>query len=339
MKVLFVWTGVTSYMADCWRRLQSVEGVELKVVVDNVCSGRAFDAGRVLGGLDFAIVDGVENGVSPDGFLAGWRPDIVFAVGWRSPVVRRLVTRKDWRDVPKVCCFDMPWRWSARCIAARWILRPFLRNYSAAYVPGRQCARYALWLGFPRIETGLFSIDMEKLRRERGKWNRRGFLYVGRYSREKRLDIVEKAHRIYLDLGGSWELDCYGQGGKFAQPEEMPRIYAQHACLLLASAFDPWPLVALEARAAGCDVIMSDRCGNRHELAGVAVVRYGDAASMAEHMLRVEMEWRKNQSKWRLQGEREPPGRLDDIEMYDCGEWVGRTLRLAAELTDGTEAK
>ena len=332
MKILFAWTGVTSYMADCWRMLQSTEDVELKVVVDNVPSGRAFDAERVFDGLDFALVDGERGGSAPVAMFDGWRPDVVFAVGWRSSVVRELVKREDWRDVPKVCCFDMPWRWSPRCIAARWVLHPFLRRYDAAYVPGAACARYARWLGFARVETGLFSIDMGKMRRESGKWGRRGFLHVGRCSKEKRFDIIEKAHSIYLDFGGSWGLDCYGQGGKFVQPDDMPRIYAQHACLILASSFDPWPLAALEALSAGCDVIMSDRCGNRRDLPGLKVVRYGNAESMAEQMLWVELDWRRKQAKWGLQGVREPPRMLEGIMRYDCEEWTERTLRLAREL-------
>ncbi len=52
MKILFVWTGVTSYMADCWRELQRRPGVELKVVVERVDSGKEFDAEKVLAGLD-----------------------------------------------------------------------------------------------------------------------------------------------------------------------------------------------------------------------------------------------------------------------------------------------
>ena len=328
MKILFVWTGLTSYMADCWRRLASVDGVELKVVVENVDSGRAFDAERVLAGLDFVLVgDGSAHGCAVDGLLAGWRPDVVFAVGWHSLVVRGLVKRSEWRGIPKVCCFDMPWRWSLRCVVARWVLHSFLRNYSAAYVPGRICAKYAAWLGFHRIETGLFSIDETKLRRPNPATRREGFLYVGRYSSEKRMDLVEKAHGRYRELGGTWTLDCYGQGGRFVQPDEMPGIYASHACLLLASAFDPWPLVALEARTAGCGVIMSDRCGNRFELPGVRVVKFGDVEAMARAMVEFE----------RRMGSEDGTGADEVLAKYDCGAWAKRTLGLAAELTKGGE--
>ncbi len=335
MKILFAWTGVTSYMADCWRRLQSDEGVELKVVVENVHSGSAFDAHRVLAGLDFVLVKGgAAHDGALDAFLSGWTPDVFFAVGWRSALVRGLVKRGEWGGVPKVCCFDMPWRWSLRCIAARWVLRPFLANYAAAYVPGSVCARYARWLGFRRVETGLFSIDIAKARSGSRPGPRTGFVYVGRFSGEKRVDIVEEAHRLYRERGGSWGLDCYGQGGRFAQPDEMPGIYASHACLLLASAFDPWPLVALEARAAGCDVIMSDRCGNRFELPGVRVVPFGSAEAMARAMEEVEARGKREEGVC-------ADGRSEDeiLGKYDCKAWAERTLGLAAGLLKEKEAR
>ena len=311
MRILFVWTGVTSYMADCWRELAKMPGVELKVIVEDVDSGREFDRRQVLSGLD--------------GDIDGWRPDVLFAVGWHSRVVRGFVSRADWAGTPKVCCFDMPWRWSLRCIVARWVLRPFLRRYAAAYVPGRICARYAKWLGFGIVRTGLFSIDMSRFRSVRADAARRGFLYVGRMSSEKRVDIIKAAHGRYRELGGTWPLDCYGQGGKFVQPDEMPRIYMEHACLVLASAFDPWPLVALEAMAAGCEVIMSDRCGNRFELTGARVVCFGDVDGLAREMLAVE--------RARENAAAECTEHAESLGRYDCRKWAARTFAFARELT------
>ena len=303
MKILFAWTGVTSYMADCWRELSRLSGVELKVVVEDVDSGKEFDRAQVLAGLD--------------GDIDGWRPDVVFAVGWRSRLVRGIVTRPDWRDVPKVCCFDMPWRWAPRCIAARWVLRPFLRNYVAAYVPGALCARYAKWLGFRDVRTGLFSIDVDRFRAARAGAARTGFLYAGRQSGEKRIDLIEAAHRRYRELGGTWPVDYCG-GLNFVKPEDMPALYASHACLVLASAFDPWPLVVLEAKASGCEVIMSDRCGNRFEL-GARVVRFGDVEGMARAMLDVE---------------RGPAraGMEQALDFWSCAQWARRTLSFAEEI-------
>lgn len=302
MKILFVWTGVTSYMADCWRELQRLEGVELKVIVEDVESGHEFNRDSVLRGLD-ANID-------------GWRPDVIFAVGWHSRIVRGMVTRADWRDIPKVCCFDLPWRWLPRCIAAKFVLHRFLCHYSAAYVPGAASARYAKWLGFDRVYRGLFGIDVGKFAKAVVPGRRTGFLYVGRNSPEKRIDLIRKAYGMYREAGGGWTIDFYG-GNAFVSPEAMPGVYAAHACLVLASAFDPWPLVAIEAKAAGCEVIMSDRCGNRFELA-TRTVKYGDALAMAKAMLAVEREGLTACGQ--------------SLDEWDCKTWATRTLAIAKEV-------
>ena len=375
MKILFVWTGVTSYMADCWRKLQQLPDVELKVIIEPVTSGKEFNAAQVLHGLDYQLVsskdkvkdkgegerrrvnfcsydtkkeDNVHRSPSPLAFTFS-RPDIIFAVGWHSKVVREIVTRKEWRDVPKVCCFDLPWRWQFRCIAAKFVLRPFLRRYSAAYVPGQACERYAKWLGFRKIYKGLFSIDAGRFEVEvevRGG-RRTNFLYVGRMAPEKRVDLIERAYARYRELGGTWTIDYYG-GKNFRGPEEMPRIYAEHACLVLASAFDPWPLVALEAKAAGCEVIQSDRCGNRFEL-DTRVVPFGDVEALARMMVKVENEVEVRGGGGRRTDkvlvsadagkERKsnfhcpPPPSTSTLNNYDCSTWAKRTLEIAKELT------
>ena len=85
---------------------------------------------------------------------------------------------------------------------------------------------------------------------------------------------------------------------------------------------------------AGCDVVMSDRCGNRFELTGVRVVGYGSAEAMADEMLRVERAWKNRGEAISNASEKTCKG----IEKYDCREWAGRTLRLANELVNGKGA-
>jgi len=328
MKVLFVWTGVTSYMADCWRELAAQTGVELKVVVESVASGRDFDAAKVLDGLDHAVVAEGEV-VAARAFIGEWRPDVIFAVGWHSQVVRSVVKDSRWRKVSKVCCFDLPWDGSLRRILARWVLWPFLRHYAAAYVPGEACERYAKWLGFKRIVKGLFAIDTQKFAAVDG--SRQGFLYLGRFSEEKRLDVLVNAYHRYRELGGKWTLDLYGRGDvadsalsglngvavhEFVQPEGVPALYAAHGALVLTSDFDPWPLVALQACANGMPVIASDSCMNRPELFrdNAVICPAGDIESFAAAMLKVE--------RGEIDGE---SGRQLAVP-YDCRVWARRTI-------------
>ena len=310
MKVLFVWTGVTSYMVDCWREFAKRKYADSRIFIVRHSSGREIEAEKLFSGLDVHMID---DGTPID--LGSWIPDTVFAVGWRSKSVRKLVGSQNLQGVPKICCFDMPWRWRLRCICARWVLARYLARFNAAFVPGESAARYAIWLGFTRIYTGLFSLDTNRFPHRCASC---GFLYLGRHVPEKRIDLLVRAYTRYRELGGSWNLDIYG-GEKFIQPSDVPSLYANHACLVLASSFDPWPLVILEATASGLRVISSDRCGNVDEL-GARKVKYADTEAMARAMLDAE------------HGCFQPAGR-GTAEKYDCRKWVDRVVGICNAVT------
>jgi len=227
------------------------------------------------------------------------------------------VERPDWSAVPKVCCFDMPWRFKLRCFAARFVLARYVRRFAAAYVPGALGEKYARYLGFPRVVRGFLSADLARFGTVPKAATRAGFLFVGRHSPEKRLDLIEAAHRLYRQRGGVWSLVCHHTTPYGA----LPSVYAAAGCLVLASERDAWPLVALEAKAAGCEVVMSDRCGNRVDLPHVHVVRFGDVAAMAEKMLEIE--------RAAIAGAAAP---AEDLSTWDCRVWATRTLNLAEEL-------
>lgn len=316
MKILFVWTGVTSYMAACWRELAKKADVELKVVIERHSSGSEIDVAKTLEGFDVQVVSDVVEVT-----LGEWMPDVIFAVGWHSKTVRAIVGNSRIRvQNPKlklVCCFDMPWRWQLRCIAARWVLKRFLRHYDAAFVPGERAAKYARWLGFRTIYKGLFSLDTSCFANEPGT---QGFMYIGRNAPEKRIDVIKAAHELYRQGGGRWSLDIYG-GSNFVQPADVPGLYRSHACLLLASSFDPWPLVMLEATSAGLIVIASDRCGNVGEL-GANAVPYGNVPAMADAMMKAE------------RGALKAAGR-ERAARYDSHVWADHVVSICNELVTG----
>lgn len=334
MKILFVWTGLTSYMGDCWRALAREAGVELKVVVAvRERDGVAFRAEGVLRELDYEVVEeGAGQLAELVARYAEWGPDIAFVVGWHNPVCRAFVEAEEFRTVRKVCCFDMPWRWKLRCFVAPLVLGRFLRRYDAAFVPGEFCARYAKWLGFKKIHRGLFGIDCARFARsgvDSGQWVvdsekcERYFLYVGRNSPEKRLGDLKAAYEIYRRKGGRKELKMYGKDlpNGFVAPEEVPGLMRGAAAFVLASSFDPWPLVLIEAMSAGCRVIASDKCTNWPEL-GKNWLRFkcGDVKALARRMREVDS------GKWVVDSE--------DLELarrYDTGEWVKRVKAICEE--------
>ena len=112
-----------------------------------------------------------------------------------------------------------------------------------------------------------------------------------------------EAYAIYRkSVTDPWPLGCCGSGelenhlaGRegvenfgFRQPGEIIQIMRSHGAFVLASNFDPWPLVVVEACAAGLPVICTETCGSSVELVrsyhnGLTVAT-GDAGMLAGAM-------------------------------------------------------
>lgn len=311
MKVLFVWSGLTGYMGDCWRALSNMPGVDLRIAVDLVDShyGANFDAADVMRKLSWS-----------DDLPFGWNPDVVFSVGWHNRLCREAAL--SFGTAKKVCCFDMPWEWKFRKFAARFVLARFLDNFDAAFVPGVVAARYARWLGFPaeNIHLGLFATDIKRFSSHKGGG---GFLFVGRDCWEKGTDVLRKAHAIYKGRGGTWPLKVVSG----VRPAEVPAYFAKADCFVLASRREPWGVVLAEACAAGLPIICTDRCGARHELVdrnGI-VVRHGSTIALADAMMAV------SQGGCSLDGS---CGK-ELAAPYSCERWAERVVGICRGLCNG----
>lgn len=311
MRVAFTWTGITATMADVWRRFATEPDVSLKLFLDlKPQAGTAYSVEPLLHGLDCSVRSSSaafdRRGLIEE--VLSFDADLLVILGWRSKVSRALAESPALTRVPKLLAFDMPFALKARKLAAPYVLRNYLRRFAGAFVTGDRSAEYARYLGFEdaTIETGLFGLATQpflaaRLARPDSSRYPRTFLYVGRYSREKRIDLLATAYRRYREsVADPWGLSCYGMGADarllaghegivdygFAQPSELPAVFAGHGAFVIASDYDPWPMVVAQACASAMPVVCTAACGNSREIVrsywSGRVCGSGSAASLAE---------------------------------------------------------
>jgi Glycosyltransferase len=142
------------------------------------------------------------------------------------------------------------------------------------------------------------------------------FLYVGRLSPEKSLDVLLHAFRSVLDAKPGARLVVVGAGSDGARlaglaselglggvvefagsmgQEALAAQYARASCLVLPSRTEPWGLVVNEALHYACPVVVSDHCGCVPELVRDGITgfafRSGDPGDLAAKLLRVADEF------------------------------------------------
>lgn len=323
MKIAIVYTGITSYMSDCWRELAGRIGVELRIWIEDTKAYRfKGDRAKALQGLschwDYSenLTD-IELGQAEHEIIA-FAPDVIFVCGWSRELPPYIARSKRLVHIPMVLEMDMPWEWRIRKFAARFLLRGRLRRFDAVFVPGKSSAVYARWLGFPRsrIYEGRNCIDVAKFagHSSANAEVRSGFLFLGRRSSEKGLDVLEKAYREYRRIGGTWSLAV----PEYVKPGDVPRVMHEHACFVVPSRWEPWGVVVLEAFAAGMKVIVSDKVCARYDLPVDAVFPSGNCKQLARVMLDIE------KGKTAI----EESERDELLKKYDVKAWADRVIQI-----------
>lgn len=353
MNVAIFWTGVTATMSAAYRALDALPGVRLKVYLELPSDpDTAYVTEMLLAGLD-AFVRRADEPLDTRALVAdvaAFGPDVMLVLGWRCPMCRAVATSRRLAAVPAIFAFDMPFAFTVRKLLAPVFLWRYLRRFAAAFVTGRRATTYARYLGFPdaRIETGLFGMDTTPFlaaRRDRPEAARfpRQFLYVGRYAREKRLDVLVAAYARYRGrVVDPWGLTCAGMGPEkprlagqpgitdlgFVQPNELPAVFARHGCFVIASDYDPWPMAIAEALASGMPVVCTAACGSHVELVrpdvNGRVVNTGDVTSLA-----AALEWVHTHA---ADLPAMSPHCTAAAEPYSASQWAERMLTLCQRL-------
>lgn len=305
----------------------------MRVYVEPSSYEQRFDASS-LAGVEFRRVTAEECAAVVDEVRA-FAPELVLICGWSTPMSRTLARER----LPgrKVLAFDMPWEWTFRKIVARLALWPRLRHFDAAFVPGKRCARYARWLGFSgkRLALGSNPSGWERFGDGRRSDERAGFLFAGRFSKEKGLDVLLAAYALYRrQVANPWTLDLVGSGDAlpkdlpegirclgFVPPAEMPGVMNDHACLVLPSRWEPWGVCAAEAMSAGLLTIVSDRCGIGDDVRPTCRVRYGRVKELADAL--------KRMMQMSVDGKRTECRRArNEMERYSAENWAKRVMWL-----------
>jgi len=233
--------------------------------------------------------------------LLAVRPKYLLLSGWRYPWFFYAAALGRALGSQMMAMSDT--RWEDR---RRWPLKEFMKRATlpllvpSIFVPGERAADYARTLGYreERVHQGLYAIDTgyyareaAAARAERDYWRQRlslpqnFFLFSGRFSPEKNISgLLEAYIRYHEKVSEPWSLVMLGDGPLrsevvaggipgviapgFVQLDLVPRYLGLASVFVLASHMDPWPLVVLEAAAAGLPLLVSENCGVSVELVG-----------------------------------------------------------------------
>ena len=290
LRVVFCWAEVSGYVAACWRALARRPGIDLHVVhVDRVGTApNPFNVDALLGGISNEMLDTSVSDLNRRIMkaVADRDPDIIVLCGWVFWPYTRLVRAAELKRARKLLGMDTPWRGTLIQRFARFRLAHFISAVDLVVTAGERSAEYARRIGVDptRLRSGYYGFDYCSFA-SRGAcrpapWPRQ-FLYVGRYAPEKDLRTLVRAYELYRkEVNDPWGLTCRGTGpdapllsgapgvidGGFAQPADLPEIFAAHGAFVLPSRFEPWGVVIGEAAASGLPVVCSTACGAAADL-------------------------------------------------------------------------
>lgn len=289
VKIVFCWMGISGYMAACWRAISREPGVSAFVIATP--THRGFDS-RIMHGVDHHMLteDEASDSDRISAMVRRHSPDVLVLPGWAHDPYIRLAFDPPTQKTRLIMGMDTPLKFTLRQRLARMKIGRYLDRLDAVFVPGERAWQYARqYLKIPesKLRRGLYGIDFdgfsslyERRLSQPGGWPRR-FLFTGRYDSVKALDVLMEGYSHYRKMvKDPWPLTCCGQGTMqelvrrtegvedrgFVQPDQQGEVYASHGVFVIVSRYDPWPLVVVEACAAGMPVIHSEACGSGVEL-------------------------------------------------------------------------
>ena len=211
------------------------------------------------------------------------KPDIVVVSGWQDFGYLKILRLLRSNGSKIISGFDAQWKGTFKqniLFCLNFLVQYF---YEYAWIAGPYQFEYARKLGFKKekIVYDLYSANLDlfnsffqkNIIAKKNKFPHK-FIYVGRFEKEKSLDILINAWGN-INNKKDWELHLIGEGTMydkllgnndiflhtFLQPEGFEDIISQTGCFILPSSYEPWGVVIHEFSAAGFPIICSDNCG------------------------------------------------------------------------------
>jgi len=214
---------------------------------------------------------------------------------------------------------------------AKQFMRWFYRNMETIYAPTRAYADILADMGFEReqlavLPRGVDLVDFNPSFRQEGFWQTHGlgkaaftFVYVGRVSSEKNIEVLLDAHRLLMEKGLDIALAVVGDGpererlqekyatvGKLAftgylHGKELASAYASADALTFPSTSDTFGNVVLEAHASGIPAVVSDKGGPQEivQAHGSGLVTDASSAAAFAEAMRTLVEDRQTYKRCR----------------------------------------
>ena len=355
MRVVICWTEISGYTAACWRELAARPGVDLSVFAwpSNFSrSGTQFQR-QLMDGLPVLFIEERDQqNVATIGELVGeMQPDVLMLGGWAERPYRELAWNPAIAKCRLILAMDTPWKGTLRQRFARWKIGRFIDRLDAIFVPGQRGIQFARHLRVPadRVFPGMLGFDYRLFeatleRRLAGPWPKR-FIYLGRYSIEKALDVMTAGYTHYRkSVADPWPLACYGSGAMqhllekhegvevngWAQPADQPEILARHGVSLLTSRTEAWGIAVAEAMASGLPVICTDTVGAAPDLIRAEqnglIVPTNDAAAVGRAMKWMHEHYENLPAMGRTARESAAP--------YSAENWAGRFEEMARQILE-----
>ena len=212
-------------------------------------------------------------------------PDIYFQSGWSYPAFSAL-GKEVKKCGGKTCLLmDNNWRGNLRQFFGAIWFRIFKKNlFNAALVPGKSARRLARWYGVSneKIWEGMYGADPQLFHNGPPLEQRpKRIIFVGQYIHRKQCIELARAFMGIAHKIPEWELVMYGSGiqqsllpihpriqiNSFTQPEQLAALYRNARIFALPSLSEAWGLVVHEAALSGCQLLLSDAIGSRHDFA------------------------------------------------------------------------